>query len=145
MKQKNPHLSKTFIALTTYTLIIVLMLLTTGCAVYMAATAPGKKDLSVLNPGTNRGLVIAELGVPVMSEEKSENKDRTDIFSFKQGYSAAVKAGRAFFHLAADFFTLLLWEIVGTPSEIAFRGSEMKAQVTYDENDNVKSSQIIGK
>ena len=116
----------------------------TGCAVYMAATAPGKKDLSVLDPGTNRGFVVAELGTPVVSEERSQGKDRFDIFSFKQGYSGLTKAGRAFFHLAADVFTLCLWEIIGTPTEIAFRGTQMKAQVTYDENDGVKSSKIVG-
>lgn len=106
-----------------------------GCAVYMAATQPGAKDLSVLSAGQPRARLIAELGPPVSTH--TERGTRTDIFSFTQGYSGGVKAGRAILHGAADVATLGLWEAVGTPTEGYFSGTQLSAQVTYDEHDRV--------
>ncbi|HEY6201230.1 MAG TPA: hypothetical protein VI231_21685 [Candidatus Binatia bacterium] len=108
-----------------------------GCSVYMAANQPKAKDLSVLTPGTLRGNVIAELGSPIWSGEK--NGDKADVFKFTQGYSTGAKAARAVFHGVSDFFTLGLWEVVSTPGEMIFSGTEMKLEVTYDKDDKVKT------
>ena len=43
--------------------------LLTGCSVFMAAKQPPKKDLTVLNVGTPRNVLIAELGSPVHTEK----------------------------------------------------------------------------
>jgi hypothetical protein len=103
-----------------------------GCAVVKATNQPDKKNLSVFSTGTPRGYVIAEVGAPTFTEEK--NGERTDIFTFKQGYSKGVKVGRAFFHGAADLMTLGMWEVVGTPFEAIADGTDMKIQVTYEQN-----------
>jgi hypothetical protein len=116
---------------------LVLCYLSTGCSVYMAANQPKAKDLSVLNPGTLRGNVIAELGAPIWSGDK--NGDKADVFKFTQGYSTGAKAARAVFHGVSDFFTLGLWEVVSTPGEMIFSGTDMKLEVTYDKDDRVKS------
>src|SRR5882724_9500978 len=100
-----------------------------GCSVYMAANQPAKKNISVLNPGTPRTLVIAELGAP-LNTEKRDGKT-VDLFAFTQGYSGGVKASRAAFHLAADVFTAGLWEVVATPGEAVFSGTDVKLEVTY--------------
>lgn len=50
----------------------------------MAEEKPGKKSLSVLEEGTPRSHVIAELGAPVWSGEKDGNK--VDVFDFTQRY-----------------------------------------------------------
>ena len=113
----------------------------TGCSVYMAANQPSPKDLSVIKKGTERGLVISELGVPKVGEER--NGKKVEIYMFKQGYHGMAKAGRAVFHGAADVFTLGLWEIVGTPGEAYFDGTDMTIEVTYDENNKVESSRIL--
>lgn len=112
-----------------------------GCSVYMAANQPSQKDLSVIKEGTERSLVISELGVPKVSEER--NGQKVEIYMFKQGYDGFVKTGRAVFHGAADVFTLGLWEIVGTPGESHFDGTDMTIEVTYDENNKVESSRIL--
>lgn len=112
-------------------------LLMSGCSVYMAATQPKAKDLSVLTAGTLRGNVIAELGAPIWSGDK--NGDKADVFKFTQGYSTGAKAARAVFHGVSDFFTLGLWEVVATPGEMIFSGTEMKLEVTYDKDDKVKT------
>lgn len=109
----------------------------TGCAVFMAAKQPPKKDLSVLSLGTSRGRLLAELGQPVTSETRDGKK--VDVFSFTQGYSKPAKAARAVFHGAADFFTLGLWEVIGTPTEAVFDGTKVALEVTYDQKDRVEN------
>ncbi len=113
-----------------------------GCSVYMAATQPGEKDLAVLKEGTPRSHIIAALGAPIWSGEKEGNK--VDVFRFTQGYSKGAKAGRAIFHAVADVFTLGLWEVIGTPVESVASGDEMRIEVTYDADERVKTTQVIG-
>jgi hypothetical protein len=115
----------------------LMLLVSTGCSVYMAAHQPKAKDLSVLSPGTVRGRVIAELGAPVWSGEK--DGDKADVFTFTQGYSTGAKTARALFHGVSDVFTLGLWEVLATPGEPVFSGTDMKLEVTYDKDDKVKS------
>lgn len=106
-----------------------------GCSVHKAANQPGKKDINLLAVGTPRENLIAEFGSPINSEIK--NGKKVEIYKFVQGYSGGAKAGRAFFHGAADVVTLGLWELVGTPVEGAYTGDEMAFKVTFDENDKV--------
>ena len=119
----------------THALLIASLLAQAGCSVVMAAKQPPKKDLGVLNHGTPRSMLLAELGQPASTETKDGK--RVDVFSFTQGYSKPTKVARSVFHGAADFFTLGLWEVVGTPTEAVFDGTKMMLQVTYDENDRV--------
>jgi hypothetical protein len=43
------------------------------------------------------------------------------------------------FHGVADVFSLGLWEVVSTPGEMIFSGTDMKIEVRYDKDDKVKS------
>ena len=142
MKKGYVKYERTRIAVVRMYLVMGLVLLgNLGCSAVMAAKQPGKKDLSVLDPGTPRSHVIAELGAPAWSGERGGNK--IDVFAFKQGYSKGARAGRAFFHAAADVFTLGLWEVVGTPIESVASGTDVKAEVTYDGDERVKSVEMI--
>jgi hypothetical protein len=47
------------------------------------------------------------------------------------------------FHGTADVFSLGLWEVVSTPTEAYFSGSDIKLEVVYDSNDLVKSSRDL--
>ncbi len=119
----------------------VLLNLWSGCAVYMATNQPTKKNLAVLRPGTERDLVIAELGAPVNSEVVEEGKK--EIYTFVQGYGKFAKAGRALFHGTADVFTIGLWEAVGTPVEGALDGKRVSVRVIFDANGKVKESTTL--
>lgn len=121
--------------------LLVALILQTGCAVVMAANQPAKKNLKRLDPGTPRGLVLAEFGQPSATETRDGK--RTDIFVFTQGYDKLNKGTRVVGHAVADFFTLGLWEIAGTPGEMAFDGDKMVYQVVYDANDNVISALLL--
>ena len=115
---------------------LTLMLTSSGCAVFMAAKQPPKRDLAVLSVGSPRNMVLTELGQPVSTDTR-EGK-RVDLFAFTQGYSKGAKTGRALFHGAADIMTLGLWEVVGTPTEVVFSGKKMSFEVTYDANDRIE-------
>ena len=116
-------------------IVFLFVIANSGCSVFMAAKQPGEKDVDLFKVGTPRSLLLAEFGLPTVSEVRDEKK--FEIYRFVDGYSAGAKAGRAVFHGAADVFTLGLWEIIGTPTEGVFDGNEMAYEVSYDENDRI--------
>lgn len=122
---------------------IFLIIQISGCSVFMAAKQPGKKDIDLFRTGTSRSTLLAEFGMPAVSEIR--NGKKFEIYRFVQGYSTGAKAGRAVFHGVADVFTLGLWEIVGTPAETVFSGNELAYEVSYDENDRVDQVIVLRK
>lgn len=128
---------KTLCKVTICSFLLVSILNTTGCSVFMAAKQPDKKDTKMLVVGVPRATVLSELGAPISTVQK--NNETIDIFSFKQGYGKAAKFGRTMFHGVADIATLGLWEIIGTPVESSFDGNNVAYQITYDQNENVKN------
>ncbi|MFH1442040.1 MAG: hypothetical protein ABIH18_08395 [Candidatus Omnitrophota bacterium] len=109
----------------------------------MAARQPDYKNLNVLSKGVPRCRVVAELGAPILTEEKAGKK--VDVFAFKQGYGKGNKTARALFHAAADIWTLGLWEIIGTPAELIANGKKMQVEVIYNANDEVEQVSYIDK
>lgn len=112
-----------------------------GCSVFMAAQLPDKKDLNVLKPGVPRSVVVAEMGAPSSYEELAGT--RTEVYKFKQGYSTPNKISRAVFHGTADLFTWGLWEIVATPAEYCFSGTDTIVMVSYDPGNRVEKVQYV--
>ena len=113
--------------------VCVALLALQGCSVHRASTQPGKLNLDLMQAGTHRSQLIAEFGSPAHSETR--DGQRQDIFRFVQGYSTAAKSARAVGHGTASVLTLGLWEVVGTPVEGAFDGTEMAYLVVYDDED----------
>ncbi|MFH1231477.1 MAG: hypothetical protein V1709_08295 [Planctomycetota bacterium] len=120
---------------------VTILLTQQGCAVFMAATQPDYKNMNVLEKGTPRANVVAELGQPVLTGEK--NGKKSDVFSFVQGYGKGNKACRALFHGAADVFSLGLWEVIGTPAESIAKGRKTKVEVIYDSEDRVEQATFL--
>ena len=107
-----------------------------GCAVMMAARAPEKRNLDVLQPGTSRAAVISELGQPVHT--RMTQWGPLDIFAFKQGYSMPTRVTRSLAHGTADVATLGLWEVVATPLESTLQGEKVRVEVAYDSDQIVR-------
>ena len=100
----------------------------------MAAKQPGQKNVALFKEGTPRTMLLAEFGYPIT--ETREGK-KYEIYTFKQGYSTGAKVARALFHGAADVATLGLWEIVATPTESVFTGTDMAFEVSYDDANRI--------
>ncbi len=82
------------------------MFLSSGCAVFMAAKQPDKRNVDLFKIGTPRSMLLAEFGMPTVSEIRDGKKH--EIYKFIQGYSVGAKAGRAVFHGAADVLTRIM-------------------------------------
>ena len=124
-------------------LITVLVLPVSGCSVFLAAQQPPAKNIELFKVGTPRNELLSEFGQPFISEITEGKK--IEIFIFLQGYNRVTKAGRVIFHAAADVFTLGLWEIIGTPTELYFDGTEMAFHVSYDEHERIEEVNVLRK
>ena len=123
-------------------IILVLFLFSfSGCSVVMAVRQPEYKNTKIVKNSVSREELIAEFGIPKYTEKTADG--RMDVFSFKQGYGKGNKAARVFFHSAADIFSLFLWEVIGTPSEMIANGHEVKFKVVYDNSDKVTSYEFF--
>jgi len=113
-----------------------------GCSVFMAANQPGHKNVEIIKQGTYRTQMINEFGAPVKT---TKNPDGTvcDIYSFTQGYSGGAKTVRAITHGLADLFTLGLWEVIGTPSELVFTGSNVSYQACYSKDETITTILLL--
>ena len=124
--------------------LLLVALLAQGCSVYLAATQPPKVDLAPFEmKGIHRELVVATLGTPVSSVQH-EDGTRTDVYQFYKGSEAGWKAGRATFHFVADLFTIALWEIVATPTELLIKGDKMTARAGFDRHDVLQEFKVAG-
>lgn len=124
-------------------LIFFISLTLLGCATGQALDQPDKKDLSVLDVGTDRELVLLELGAPAASME--EDGYDVDLFSFVQGYSAVARTSRATGHMVAEMATLGLWGLIGTPIEQAFNGTILGYKVWYEDGRVLRAEQLVEK
>lgn len=116
-------------------------LVLSGCAVSMAIEQPGKKNLDVLEVGTPRRDVLAELGVP--SSTRWVHRRRVDVYRFVQGYSRGARAGRALAHGTADLLTAGVWEVAAMPAEGYFSGESLAYEVLYDDSARVLRTRPI--
>ncbi len=115
--------------------------LTSGCATSTVLGRPTARNMDVLNPGTQRGTVLSELGTPTYSKDTTGEK--LDTFTFDKGVSGGGKFVRGFFHVAADIFTVCLWEIVAWPAEKIAAKPNTMVEVSYDNDDKVKTVNYI--
>jgi hypothetical protein len=112
-----------------------------GCAVYRAAAAPSRKDLSILKSGTARNRVIAEQSPPMRTEKVGDS--RKDVFTFVQGHSTASKSGVAAIIALEDIATLGAAELALGGSGAENAGEKIMVAVYYDASDVVTRSETI--
>ena len=114
----------------------VLVLLTvcslSGCSAAMALSGKETKNISAIQVGQSRDVVVMNLGEP--AKTNITETGRTDIFELQRGNDPSV--GRALGHVGLDILTLGWWEIIGTPIE-ASQGKSFNLTVEYDREDNV--------
>ncbi len=121
------------------TLILVLVLLPLllqSCSVGMALSGNKQQDISTFYVGADRLFVHGRTGFPDSSIQDKDGK-WIDTYLIISGDEPS--AGRALGHGALDVITLGLWEVIGTPIELAV-GSEDhdRFEIFYDENDKIE-------
>jgi hypothetical protein len=120
--------------------LLVLCLLTSGCSVFMAASRSSYRgDINIIQLGVQRSAVIAELGPPD-SFSTLENGSYEDHYTLDpNAHRTGTKVATTIFYLAADLFTLCLWELIGTPLEIAARDKISGYHLTYSPDGKLSS------
>ena len=121
-------------------LLLAIVFLLPACSPLMAANRSSYRgDVSVIKEGIDRGTVIAELGEP-------DNFSKTETGGYEDKYTldpdahrTPVKVLTVLFHLGADLVTLCLWEVVGTPYELAVRDRLATYDLKYNENGKLAS------
>lgn len=107
--------------------------LSSGCSVLMAANRESYRgDVEVIKEGVSRSEVIAELGQPD-SFFKPETGGFDDRYILDpEAHRTWVKVGTVVVHLGADLVTAFLWELVGTPYELAVRDRKVIYHLAYN-------------
>ena len=114
-----------------------------GCSIYMAASQPQAKKISLFKVGTPKSLLMAEFGTP---QAKITRKGKEyEIYAFETGSHTGVKAAKVGAYAVANVFTLGLWEVVGTPLETLIRSTDMAYEVSFDKNDLVDHVAVLKK
>jgi hypothetical protein len=115
--------------------VLIIALSSSGCSVFMAANRSSYRgDVSVIRDGVSRSEVIAELGQPD-SFSKSEVGGYDDRYTLDpDAHRTWLKTGTVLLHLGADVFTLGLWELVGTPYELAVRDKAVTYHLAYNQD-----------
>lgn len=105
-----------------------------GCAVYMAAKGTPEPYGGGPIPGQDRNAVIANLGPPKQSLDS--NGRSVEIYEYKTGDEPS--PWRAVAHGVLDLSSFGVWEIIGTPIEMA-QGEKVRLTVEYDEDGRVSN------
>lgn len=122
-------------------LIVSLLIITftfQGCAAAMAASGTREANLSALNKGDTRSMVLAKVGQQP-SRVINDEKGIMEIYELERGNEPS--AGRAIAHGVLTISTLGLWELLGTPLEVA-KGEKYYLTVYYDINEELKKFEI---
>ena len=109
------------------------LVISSGCAVGMAASGEKKVRTEILEVGQSRLIVEEVLGRPVSRIEDS-NERRTDVYKFQTGDEGSTK--RAWLHGVMDVLTLTLWEIPASIYE-GSQGDTKSITITYGSDDRV--------
>ncbi len=117
---------------------ILLVFFVNGCATNRALNEEAPKDFNVLRNGTERDLVVAELGAPLPATES----DRCDLFCFVEG-SGGYKYLRAVGYGVLAIGTLGISETVTNPAEAAIGKDKIRLRVCYDEDKRVVSAEKL--
>ena len=119
------------------------MMLIQGCSAMMASKKKTRKDLSVIKVGGDRDEIVQVLGAPYMSSRLDDGGVK-DIYKIVE--NAGTEETRTFAivgHTAMDVVTLGLWEIIGTPLEIATQEEDTIFIMYYGADNKLKSYEAI--
>ncbi len=120
-------------------IIALLIILLSGCSVFMAAKKEGI-SIDELSQCRTRSCVISKGAVPTKTE-KTEEGDTIEAYTVQARKGST---GRAVMHGVLDVFTLGIWEVAGTPMEGAMgEKKHYSIKVTYDKDENLKSVEML--
>jgi len=124
-------------------LIIPALIYLQSCSVIMAGKKQVRKDITCIRVGEHRDIIVQTIGGP-------DTSVRLDKGGYKDVYKIVENAGTAGSktfavagHATMDVLTLGLWEIIGTPLELATEEEATRFILYYDPNNILTSYEAI--
>jgi hypothetical protein len=108
---------------------------TSSCSVIMAASGTPTPNTEFIDKGASKQRIEMQLGQPKSVQMNAQGKT-TFLYEYQVGNESS--AGRAIVHSAMDLMTLGLWEVIGTPIEIA-NGDKFQIAITYNADETVET------
>jgi hypothetical protein len=128
--------------------ILILLLLCTmelaqGCSAVMASKKQTHKDLSVLRIGGDRDDIVAVLGAPYMTQ-RFEDGQVKDTYKIVEGApSEGMKTVEVVGNGVLSLGTLGIWEVVGTPLQLATKQEATLFILYYSKDNKLKAYDAI--
>lgn len=118
----------------------LLALLLAGCSVAMSSNrSTYKGDASAFSVGAERTLIEATFGPPERSTPMADGRTQVTYRLDPKAHTEGARSAAIYGHLVMDVLTLGLWEVVGTPLEIAARDQLVSYVLVYGPDQKVQS------
>lgn len=122
-----------------FAIIIIGVILTTACSVFMAAKKEGV-SVEELSQCRTRSCVLSKGAVP----NKTEKNEQGEIIEAYTVQAPKGSTARAVMHGVLDVATFGIWEAAGTPMEEAMgKKKYYSIKVIYDKDENVKKVELL--
>lgn len=119
------------------------VVLAQGCSVAMASKEQTRKDLSILRVGGDRDDIVQVLGAPYMTTRNDDGSCKDVYKLVEDAQSKGAKTLSVVGHAAMDVVTLGLWEIAGTPLELATKQEATTFILYYGADNKLKAYDAI--
>ncbi len=124
--------------------ILSLLLLSIGCSALMAGQrSTYKGDPAIIQVGAERSTIETTLGPPNMVVSLEEGGAKAVYKIDPDAHTLAGRNAAVAWHLVADVFTRGLWEIVGTPAELAAQDKFVTYLIYYGKDGKVERVEVV--
>lgn len=115
-----------------------------GCSAYMASQrSVYRGDPKVIQVGTERAAVEAALGPPELAVPLEDSRTKAVYKLDPDAHPRLARNAAIAGHVVADLLTWGLWEIVGTPLELAVRDKFVTYLVNYGPDGKIETFERI--
>lgn len=122
---------------------LLLMLCLVGCSVAMSSQrSTSKGDVGLLRVGAERTTIEATFGPPATLVPLENGRTKATYLLDSNAHTEVARTAAVAGHLAMDLLTLGLWEVVGTPLEIAARDNLSSYILIYGPDHKVQSVEV---
>ena len=122
----------------------LLLLPLCGCAVAMSASrSTSKGDPAMMQVGADRAIIEESFGAPNMTASLDGGKTKVIDKIDPEAHSAGARNAAVAGHVVADVLTLGLWEVVGTPLELAAQDKYTNYVLIYGADNKVQTIETI--
>ena len=127
----------------TILILLCTAVLAQGCSAFMAGKKQTRKDLSVIRIGGHRDDIVAVLGAPYQTQRFEDGQVKDTYKIVEDAPSKEMKTVEVLGNGVLSIGTLGLWEIIGTPMQIASQQEATLFILYYGPDNKLKAYDAI--